>query len=233
MSQSAFRKDGQDGATGATGADGSTPLWELFPGDKPPSSANAKDDEFSDSSLDGKWSWRNQGGASWAEAGLGYGTLTVPDTGSEALRMIEQTAPSTPYTIRARVAIDSPYAPSTACAVGIAFANNSSGKILAYYLQRLSDGSLKVHLERYGSATSYDSNVGSAPHAPLIAYLGLKNDGTNVVPYWSADGVNWSQPHAADTLAAFISSVDRIGIVARSLSVSAAVAHNIYWFRVV
>src|SRR5437764_2666263 len=78
---------GVTGPTGAGGAGAGTVNGFEWPNAVIPGSPPAQDDEFNDNSVDGKWSWIDQGSATLVEEHSCCEVLTVPAAGGTNLAM--------------------------------------------------------------------------------------------------------------------------------------------------
>lgn len=171
------------------------------------------DDEFAGSVLDAKWSWRNQGGASWAQDD-GWGQLTAPQNSGQSLRSIVQTVSGT-FDIRAKVSF-MPHANVNYYLAGLTVWNNSSGK--GYFLALFQNASsFASGMWVVNSNTSLGSNLNevsssTAAWLPGVQYMRFVNDGTNITGYMSVDGRNWRSLGWTALLSTHISSIDRVGI---------------------
>lgn len=205
-------------------------LWKLFPADKPPTSPSSFDDEFDASSLDAKWSWRNQSTSTWVQDGTGVGVMAVPASAGQNVRVLEQTAPVGNFTMTMKFArtivIDS------TTYFGPCFINNSSGKLFQFSIATPGAGKQKTRGNRWTTATSYSVNVIDRDLDGLGGYVYMKvvYDGTTLSGYISADGKAWSLI-GSETVATFIASFDRFGFGIESES-GAAYEIGLHFFRV-
>lgn len=234
-------------ASPATGAvlmfDGSDwrPALAVQGPDKAPASPATADDEFTGASLDTAgtrfsgataWAWRNQGGAT-AALTAGHLVLTAPGNGSDSFRVVEQVLPSAPWTFQMKLA-SLGVSESNDFQAGLVLLNNSSGKAITFTKTWASGPALSV--SRFTSVTSFSATntetdiFGSRDfYQPL--YLEIENDGTDLTMRYSDSGLDGTwKTFATEALSTFISSVDRIGIVANSTN-SNPVATVVDWFR--
>jgi hypothetical protein len=215
----------------------------LFPGDKPPASPNAMDDEFDDSSFNTTlWADRNSGPSKDESTYPGVCLLTASADSGTNVRGIEQ-AISGSFDIRAKLTAMAFYPASTSDTPywGIYAANNSSGKLVTCGIEVTSFSSIGYYPRavRWNSATSGPTagiTTGGSP-TNLRAwpiYFRLVSDGTNLLPYISLDGIAWVKVtgDATETIATHLSSIDRVGIFVQSKNGNSqplsVVAH---WFR--
>jgi len=149
--------------------------------------------------ISGLTSWINQGGAS---ADTTHGGILLVDgspSGGNNVRLLKQTAPSTPYTITAGFTGWVPIQQNF-LNFGLAFRESSSGKLSTCHLQSTSavtPASFALRSQKYNSPTSSTTSYVAYPTdlAGMI-YLRISDDGTNRKCYISADGINFSQFHS-------------------------------------
>lgn len=205
-------------------------VYAANPADKPPDSPNALDDEFNDTSFDtGLWTWRNQGGASIAQA-YGRMVMTVPTSATTANRIIEQTAPSTPYSITAKLGFATDNVNFSSA--GLMLINNSSGRILRWGPGW--DNPYKILATRFTNPTTFSANSDSALHLDGITsmvVLRMVDDGTNILCQLSPNGLDFKTMYS-EARTAFVNTPDRIGL-GGSVENSATESYlAVDWFRV-
>jgi hypothetical protein len=217
----------------ASGAGATTTVTIPSNGTNPdtlPATANAADDEFDGGALDTAgtrfsgataWAWRNQGGATWTQDS-GYGILTgVGQTGSN-LRIVEQVVGAGPWKYRCLLRSVKVASASNFSLAGMCVVNNGSGKVLGIY--KGYNGGVAIAADKWTNVTTYstalfaavDLNAAHIRHSmsdPI--WLEIETSGTNLIFRYSIDGVVWSTG-ATEALATFISSVDRIGLIAHN-----------------
>lgn len=210
-----------------------------------PESASAADDEFEiDGAIDtvgsrfsgaAPWAWRNQG-ASTASNANGALILTAPGTASLNLRVIEQIAPSAPWTYRAKIS-------AANSQVGMSVANNGTGQLLVFHKYintEWSDGRIGV-VQRYTDATTFSASASGSEitsggttigGVSAYQYFEVENDGTNLIWRISTTGHDGTFfTCATEAISAFVSAVDRIGLFARSLGSTRPGILACEWFR--
>jgi hypothetical protein len=190
-----------------------------------PGSPNAKDDEFSAGSLDGKWGWLNQGASVIAfNAPNDWATIT-PDPSS--WRGIVQTVPSGAWTVTVRLSAGFGYLADGYAGIWIHGSSDGTGDVWAIG----KDGSgTSGNLTRAEQISSYGfagtrSNH-DKPWAVNIAYLRIVWDTTNFQYFISADGIRY-MPLAAAFAPGY--TPVKFGIATRSGS---GFASSWDWFRV-
>lgn len=134
------------------------------------------------------WIWANQG-TSAVDQTLGPTIMTSQVAGGQTLRALYRNAPSTPYTITALVAKEvTEHINYLGC--GIGFRENSSGKFLMLGPEE-ADGTYYFGLMRWASTTSLTTSYKSTPTMGVkpFYWLRIKDDGTNLIFYVSASGL--------------------------------------------
>lgn len=229
-------------AGGGGGGGGSTPLWVTSHPDTPPSSPNAMDDEFDDTTgmsgpvngLNGRWAWRNQGGAT-----IGYasacGILTAPSNSGDSLRIIEQSVPVGNWRVRAKASFAGVI--NNYSAVGLVVFDSASSKLLTWNVV-WSDSAL-FQLARWNSVTSFSANIGtgalSTPiggmHQPV--YFELEYNGTSIIARYSYSGIDGTfLTFGTEAVATFLGSApETVGIYANRATASSSAIGVFRWFR--
>ena len=194
--------------------------------DTPPGSPSPLDDEFNNPSVDGKWSWVNQGSATIAASPNGYTTLTVTPTNGDNWRMRVQSK-SGSFTVTMRYATGFPMA--NYAATGFVFRNSSTGKFTSYGFGYNSGPNILV--QRFNDPTTFSFtpiNFGLT----TAQYLKATSDGTTLTFYASLDGVAWTRI-GTETIATHIGTLDQIGFgVDCNNNGATAFDTALYWFRV-
>jgi hypothetical protein len=218
------------------------PVWDLFPWDKPPAAPGSADDEFDDGTIAAAWSWRNQGGASIAEQS-GYQLLTCPASGSDNWRIRERTAPTTNFTLIAKISFAHQWVNSFY--TGIVIVNNSNGKFIVVGAQTSTSGSdaRRVLVYKWTNSTTFSADALSGslpalrgPNSPV--YLRIKKTGSTGVTdgslafACSGDGVSWADLGISEAVATFLGSADRIGFGGNGAAANKDFDVLAHWFRV-
>ena len=228
-------------ASSGGGGGGSTPVSP----DDYPSSPDLADDEFEGSSLDTAgtrvtgakaWAWRNQGGASFTQ-GEGYGVLNGTAQTTANLRIVEQVVGAGPWRYQCKLRAVEVAAGAGFSLVGICVVNNTSGKVLGIY--KGYNASIAIAGDKWTNVTTYGASLISAINlaATHIAhsmsdpiYLEIELSGTNLLFKYSLNGFTWTVA-ATEALATFITSVDRIGLIAHNDTVANKPVGIYDWFR--
>jgi hypothetical protein len=152
------------------------------------------------------WSWDQQSTSTVDYSkGYGWGQFTPP-TSSIVLRTQYRTAPSTPYTLTARiVAVDTSgffAGPSGAGDTGAAAVGwrDSGGKYITFRIDEESGNSYALYVDKWNSSTSFNAAYVSYGPASGVSpavirptwYLRFNDDGTNLNVSFSLDGQHWS-----------------------------------------
>lgn len=218
----------------ASSSAGITWIDGLPPGDIPPDSAHSKDDEFSDASIDGKWSWRNQGTATIAES-RGHQLLTVPTNSGDSLRCREQTAPTGDFTFTAKFPSLLPL--ENFYASGIYVLNNTNGKFISFGPVSAS-GTIAIRLRRWTNTTTFSADLSTGVGSLMPSYLRMVVSGTTIIGYYSMDGLSWTrmQGSTSESIGSFLGTVrgdlDRFGFFGNANNTSYNFQAACHWFRV-
>lgn len=148
------------------------------------------------------WTWDNQGGGT-ADSAYGYLHLDAPRAGAVNGRGYYRTAPATPYTLTVFMRMNLPSAGETGVTGsnmggGIGFRDSSGKWINLYWVLA---GNWEIDYAKWNSSTSINANYynySASGAADWIAsrngiWLRLKDDGTDLIPYWSLNGQYWKQ----------------------------------------
>lgn len=213
------------------GGGGGGRSYATSPGDKPPDTPNALDDEFEGATFDTtKWTWRNQGGAS-AAVSNGRVLLTGTSQSGVQWRIVEQNAPSTPWTVTAKL-VGQIFGANFASA-GLVVVDSVSGRLIRWGPSW--DVPWKSMVTRYTSVTawsahSFSSTFGFGHVSP--AYLRIADDGTNLTFWWSGDGLTFTRVYSEGRTAFLTNAADKIGLGVHSEGSPPIPALSCDWFRV-
>ena len=202
----------------------------------PPASPNGMDDEFADTSLDGKWTWRNQGTATWTEAG-GYAIMTLPSQAGDTSRFIYQARGAGDFTATAKIWL--PPIQLNFMTAGICLYNSANG-YRTYMAMRnenaviTSQVSMQAHVLKMTSDTAWSAdsyNVTRWGLGPM--YVRINRTGTTLTYSYSDDGINFVTA-LSEATATFMNAVTSIGLGHWRNNNNAAVYNGRFdWFRVV
>lgn len=198
--------------------------------DQPPYARNALDDEFEGTSLSSQWTWRNQGSAT-ATVGNGQLLLTGTSQAGIAWRILEQTAPSTPWTITAKLGLGIDNA--NYGSGGLVLVDSVSGELLRWGLSW--DSPFKLQMTEYSSVTAFSAHKEAFNTAvPMLTpvVLRIRDDGTNLYFQYAPTGVNFYTIYSYSRTSHLNNGPDRIGVGCHNESSSTATQLSVDWFRV-
>lgn len=218
-----------------------------LPGDTPPATPNALDDEFSGSAISGGWSWRNQGTSTYtADFTNEIAKLSIPSSATANTRIIEQNVPGADFTVIAKLY---PALPVTADSytAGLVLVNSTSGRLVTLHY-RSGNTFNAIRVGRWNSTTSFNATVitsagggaSSSPMPPILAPIFFKIVTTaskaTLNFYISGDGYSWI-PLGTETVATFLTAtggtMDKMGIFMDAESSSfTPIEMTLYHFRV-
>jgi hypothetical protein len=155
--------------------------------------------------------WVNQGTATVTDdADLGLVIHAATNGSANSLRLLKKTAPSTPYTATALVALTGGTAGTSSAYFGL----TDGTKVQAFALEYASDQLVRVY--NFNSATSFNgtaflgSTTGRVTHRE---WLRIKDDGTTVYFQRSADGKNFITIYSVAKSSGFLGSSGYSNIV--------------------
>lgn len=177
---------------GGGGAPGSS---SFVIADIEPGSPNAKDDEFTAGSLDGKWSWLNQGSSSIAFSDPDDWATITPQL-STSWRGIVQAVPGGNWTMTARLSAGFGHIQDGYAGIWLHGGTDGTGDIWCIG----KDGAPGTVITRCETMVSY-SYTGIRSNTNVtwgvnVAYLRMTWDGTNIQTWISLDGIRY-QPFTA------------------------------------
>lgn len=192
--------------------------------DLKPASANAKDDEFSAGSLDGKWSWLNQGTST-----IGFSTsshaLITPQASS--WRGITQAVPAGNWSARARVECANGLLQTNDAYAGIWVHGSTDGTGDVITIGHDSATANQFRVEQISSYAYSGTRVNAAAAGGTVGYVRVDWNGSQLQAYVAGPGaVAWSKYGSPWTPG---STPAKIGIAARS---GDALGAYFDWFRV-
>lgn len=209
----------------SSGGGGGSSSYET-PGDDVPGSPSSYDDEFNDASIDSKWGWVNQGGATITETNA-YQKLTMPSNAGWQYRIRKQTAPGVDFTLTARLAFAAKFENYPECA--LLLYNSSSTKLIGIGVVGYGGSNWQVQVVR-GSTPSSFSAVQYHGDDRGAQYFRIKQLSGSYYFYHSPDGVSWALDYS-ETTGSFLSSVTDIGFGGAGTNPTDAEL-TAYWFRV-
>lgn len=200
--------------------------------DIPPATANALDDEFDNAAtLPGGgsaiWSWDNQGTGT-AAVSNGSLQLTALAAAGNNMKSIIQTAPATPWEFTALVYRASRGGNFTNA--GLIAMESSTGKRMIIGLN-FNSGEI-VQVDKYTNANTFGVTAATESGARIgKAYLRVVDNGTNLIWYYSQDGIAWIQLYSEARTAYMAGGPNRIGLATESNSAAFTVINSCAWFR--
>lgn len=191
-----------------------------LPGDNPPASANALDDEFSGSAISGNWTWRNQGGASYtADFTNEVAKLSGPSGSTTNFRIIEQNVPGADFTVVAKLFPALPVTVDLFIA-GLALINSTNGRLITLGY-RCGNTATAIRVHRWNSVTgALSATAITSPSiaitAPIFFKIVTTGSKATLNFYFSGDGYSWV-PLGSETVATFLTAsgggtMDKLGI---------------------
>ena len=221
--------------TGGTSNYGKSP-------DEIPATPNTCDDEFEEASLDTTgvrfsgataWTWYQQQNTTFTQTqGSGVMLGSIADSDS-VLHYIGQPAPSTPWTLRARVAWGG-VNPDNARASGIVIHNTGNGRysIIGPGFINASKVDVTEGVEGTGIPNSRGEIVSTRADICLFRYVELENDGTNLYFRYSGTGVDGTFIQLfTRSIAGFMGAVTNIGLGFAADGGPKTASLVINWFR--
>lgn len=171
----------------------------VWAADTVPGSPATEDDEFSDSSLDVKWTNTYAGSApTWTERADGRLYLAIGAESGWALKSLTQTDPTGDIDIRLAVAAITQTTNNYQKAAILGFAEGTSAqKAHIVCWDNQSGGRFSVdYLNSYSSYNTNKATLAPGAFASGRFYLRMVRTGTTYVSYYSFDGYVWIQIHS-------------------------------------
>lgn len=153
------------------------------------------------------WTQKNiSSPASVADSALG--PVIIDDFGTgPRVRALLMSAPSTPYTIDALVSAD--IVGTNYAGAGICFSDGTKYEAWEFVVDQNGPWPGRMRVIDYTNVTTYDADPTTAQtwyYTPTHLWLRMKNDGTNISYYHSADGINWNLRFTQTISGSFLSS---------------------------
>lgn len=198
------------------------------PIDAPPANPHSMDDEFDDTVMDAKWSWVNQGTATWTENGR-YGAIDILP-GSDHTRLLVQAAPAGDFTATAKVMLNGPRL--NYFNIGICLYNSAnSRRIIFGKCSRDSYSGMQAIKFTSNTAYSSDAYLNGGWDSNFI-YVRIRKVGSSYFLDMSIDGDFWWQVFT-ETISNFLSAISHVGIgYFRNNSNGLTYKGRCDWFRV-
>lgn len=166
----------------------------------------------------------NAGTASAADGTFGI-VLTMPSS-TVNVRFLRYNAglPGSTWDVKLRASMITPYSTPNIHHSAILLRNSGTGRIVTF-----AQNGGSILSQNWSSYTAFASGVFSfgAVYGPQGLWKRITCDGTNLVFYTSVNGTDWGQVGAV-TLAAYISSVDQIGVGSLNGAASGVTNVNVF-----
>lgn len=177
--------------------------------------------------------WNNQGTSTATD---GTGALILKPQVDNTVHLLEQVAPSAPYSVYCRVRFNMYSATSgntMNCSAGLVLRDSSGGKIYTLGTRYDRGASVMEHsisAQHWTNATTFGASV-SQLYNTTTAYTWLRIDvtSTQITSYVSYDGKNWQQ-FSTESIASYMSAVNRIGIFSLGTVDSTTVVSEFSYF---
>lgn len=156
--------------------------------------------------------WVHQNSATVSDTAAGMLISGHPGSGAN-ISGLYKTAPSTPYTITAKLALTCAF-PSSFPHTGIGWYDGSAKLHLVDLVYDTTNQLYKVEVSQWNSTTSFDMDETNKPvvGAPNV-WVQIADDGTNVSFGWSADGVNFVALYSVAKSSGFLGSSGYANVV--------------------
>lgn len=204
---------------------------EIAGPDDPPVSPDAMDDEFNGSSLDAKWTWRNQGTSTAAASATVSGGSCLLASGSTAssptIQAIEQSFSGTAR-FRCKMV---PNTPNNFNIVGLFLRDSGTGRSMSIGNHHNGSGQRRL-VSRWNSDTSYGGSLFEDANGtyPTAVYLEVEITATALFFRWSNDGVNFTQLFT-ESLASFLANPDTVMLGVVTFGGGNNASESVDWFR--
>ena len=211
-----------------TGSGGGSVTSYENPIDMPPATPHAMDDEFSDTILDGKWSWINQGTSVWTENGR-YGAIDIL-SGGDHIRLLVQQVPAGDFTATAKLTVLGPKV--NYFNFGLCLYNSANGKRIVFG-KCCRNGYSGIQAVKFNSNTSFSSDAYlNGGWDSIFIYVRVRKFGSSYYLDMSADGDFW-WPVFTETISTFLSAISHIGVgYHRNNTSGVTYQGRCEWFRV-
>ena len=170
----AVKADGS-GLEFVTGSGGSSGTYYENPIDEPPAIPHAMDDEFSDTAMDSKWSWINQGTSAWTENGR-YGAMDLVP-GGDHTRLLVQEAPAGDFAVSAKITLGG--SKLNYYNFGICLYNSGNGRRIIYG-KCCRSGYSGIQAVKFTSNTTFSSDAYlNGGWDSIFIYVRIRKEGTS------------------------------------------------------
>jgi len=197
------------------------------PIDEPPAIPHAKDDEFDDTSVNPKWSWINQGTATWEEQN-GYGKLSML-SGTDHSRLFVQTIPTGDFTATVKIEILAPT--NNYFNFGLVLYNSGNNRhVISGWCARSTYTGM--HVLKMNSTSSFSADAHLRSWTGFEVYIRVRVVGTSYYVDRSTDGEIWTTVFN-EAISTFLGTLTHVGLgYFRNNTVSGTYYGKCHWFRV-
>jgi hypothetical protein len=223
----AVKSDGS-GLTFVTNSGSGGGTYFENPIDMPPAMPHAKDDEFIDTILDGKWSWINQGTSAWTENGS-YGAIDIL-SGGDHTRLLVQEAPAGDFTATVKISVLGPKV--NYFNFGLCLYNSANGRRIVFG-KCCRSGYSGIQAIKFTSNTVFSSDAYlNGGWDSIFVYMRVRKVGVSYSLDMSADGDFWWEIFT-ETISNFLSAISHVGVgYFRNNTSGVTYKGRCDWFRV-
>ena len=223
----AVKADGS-GLEFVTGSGGGIGSYYENPIDAPLASPHTMDDEFTDTVMDEKWSWINQGTSAWTENGR-YGAMDLVP-GGDHTRLLVQEAPTGDFAVSAKITLGG--SKLNYYNFGICLYNSANGRRIIYG-KCCRSGYSGIQAVKFTSNTAYSSDAYlNGGWDSIFIYVRIRKEGTSYALDLSYDGDFWWQIYT-ESISTFLAAVSHVGVgYFRNNTNGSTYRGRCDWFRV-
>ena len=223
----AVKADGS-GLEFVTGSGGGNGTYYENPIDEPPAIPHAMDDEFTDTEVNSKWSWVNQGTSAWTENGR-YGAMELVP-GGDHTRLLVQEAPAGDFAVSAKITLGG--SKLNYYNFGICLYNSANGRRIIYG-KCCRSGYSGIQAVKFSSNTTFSSDAYlNGGWDSIFIYVRIRKEGTSYALDLSYDGDFWWQIYT-ESISTFLSAVSHVGVgYFRNNTNGSTYRGRCDWFRV-
>jgi len=206
---------------------GSSTGYERYDPDALPLSPTVYDDEFELTTLDGKWTWLNQGNAVLTVQN-GVLQLSSLATGADNVHAIFQGLPTSTWRFTAKITFQGAWN-SSPIVTGLFLMDSVSGRMEVFGPVRTSAGT-GLNIYRYTATNVYSANV-NPQDAPRFGYFEIESTSTNLIYRYSTDGLTWWTYQTLSRTSFLTNGPDRIGLAINPSNSGSSAVMDVGWFR--
>jgi len=199
------------------------------PIDEPPASPSSWDDEFTDTGLAAKWTWVNQGTATWAENGK-YGLLSSARSAENDSKLLIQSAPEGDFVMMSKITALGPIG-TQYLTPGVVLYNSGNGYRMVWGMG-INSGGYRLSALKFTGNTAYSSDfINIRTFVPYAMYFRIRRVSNTLYFDYSWNGDNWIN-HTSESVATFLSELTHVGVGFCTGS-TIVCAGRFDWFRIV